>query len=178
MEGDEARQEVAVIYGFPELARNDAVVQSLEAILAATSSLTAAVLDRFAPYKRGNRGIIKFRSSVAKECFLDVYRELAESDKPKFNNNVLVAVREKPLAARRRSAKLFETGELLRQVLGPDPQLEVIPGRGLICVDGGDSDGTILAHCAWGSEKTQLNLEKIGKVYGREAAARLSTEAI
>ena len=89
-----------------------------------------------------------------------------------------MAVREKPLAARRRSAKLFEAGELLRQVLGPTASLEVIPGRGLICIDGGDSDGVIVAHCPWGSEETQLNMEKIEAVYGREAAERLSREAV
>ena len=77
-QGDDARQEVAVIYGFPELARSDAVVQSLEEILAVTNSPTAAILDRFAPYKRGNRGIIKFKSSLDRDCFLEVFRALPE----------------------------------------------------------------------------------------------------
>ena len=55
---DDARPEVVVVSGFPELARSEAVLTCLDAVLLATHTPTSAVVDRFAPYRRGNRGIV------------------------------------------------------------------------------------------------------------------------
>ena len=166
---ESGRDNVILVYGFPENTRAPEIEAGLAQLLALLEAPSEIIVQTRAPFRRCNKGMILVDTHAHRELLLDRWYNTAEDLRTQFKGKMLIPVREKPLDVRRRAARMYEAARTLQSIVGEDA-VEAIPGRFVICASGGDHDGEIVAQTPYGTDFPLFDVAAVQRIFGATAA--------